>query len=158
MRYGPATLLMAILISATSVVLADKATSKAHEDSSSPDLGLWSSAMYDEMLEQVWQQLLPKLHPPRGQKGPADKREAFKAAVREAYPYAEVRAAGNEIYGRHFTKTERAELAAFFNSPTGLKYNRLASTLRAEHGALMGAVVQKRLPAALEKRGLELDD
>ena len=158
MRYVPATLLVAIFISATPVVLADKAPSKAQDESSSLSAAVFSSAMYDQMLDQVWQQLLPKLHPLRGQKGPAGKREAFKAAVREAYPYEELRAAGNEIYARHFTKNERDELAAFFNSPTGKKYNRLASTLKAEHGALMGPVVQQRLPAALKKRGLELDD
>lgn len=51
---------------------------------SAPRLARDVSAKRTTSAFAVWQPLLPRLHPLRGQKGPADKREAFKAAVSDA--------------------------------------------------------------------------
>ena len=111
-------------------------------------------AAYDVMIEQLYQQMSASIRQAAGQEIPSDKQEALRAAVKEVLPYKELVSWSAEVYTKHFTHKEIADMAAFYRTPTGKKVARLLPTLSGEVGAKIGPLMMTRMPEVLKKHGL----
>ena len=109
---------------------------------------------YEAMLDQMYSQMSTALQQ-GGQKGfPPEKQAALKAAVKECLSYEELVAWTGEVYAKHFTTREIADLKTFHETPTGRKVARLLPTPAGEVGAKLTPLLMSRMPAAMKKHGL----
>src|SRR5689334_5431914 len=104
---------------------------------------------YDQMLQGMIKQMLA------AQPGaPPDTAEKMGRALREVIPYDEMVAITARVYVKYFDDEDIAVLTKFYGSPTGKKTSKLLPEIMSETMKETVALVQQRLPAALEKQGL----
>jgi len=99
--------------------------------------------------------MLEKVRPQRGHKVPLDKLGTLRAVAKESVPYSDLVKWCATVFGKHFSKSELEEIGTFFGSPTGKKYTAVESEMKAELGAMTSKLIEERLRAALNRRGLE---
>jgi hypothetical protein len=112
---------------------------------------------YNSLIEKMSDRMIGNVHKMVGKENVGDKRNALKAALREALVYEALLALTSEVYGSHFTKDEIKVIGAFFQTPAGRKYDQLQTILKEEFTTKLGPRSQERLPIALKRHGLSLE-
>jgi hypothetical protein len=112
-------------------------------------------AAYDAMLDQFQRGVAASMAQMGAGAFPADKQQALNAAVKECLPYEELLSWTGDVYSKHFTEKEVADLAAFYKTPTGKKLAGLLPQLTGEIGAKVSPIIMTRLPPALKKHGIK---
>jgi hypothetical protein len=158
MRLLLAVFFAAVLSVQTSSMQAGEESNKPSTESFDFGKSLFPPADYERMMDILSETLAATVQPRPGYKVPANRLQTVRAAAKEAVPYKDVVKWCGEVFARHFSKRELEEIATFFRSPTGRKYDESLPAMRQEMNAMTGRLIEERIRAGLKRRGLEAID
>jgi hypothetical protein len=107
-----------------------------------------------EIMFQMSSQILRTFQQMQGREDSAPELGRFRDAMAEAMTYEEMIAIAARIYEAHFTERELAEILAFYQTETGIKFTREVPAMMSESMRATANIVQTRIPALLKKHGL----
>jgi hypothetical protein len=111
---------------------------------------------YSTMIDQMTDQMTASLAQ-RGAAPSAELVSRLKKVVKECVPYEEMVLWTADVYASRFSVNEIQDLATFYKTPTGRKASKLLPQIMGETGKKMGEVMMTRMPAAMQKYGLNPD-
>jgi hypothetical protein len=152
---------MAAHVAALIVVLGSglSACSGSSTDKTATALEVARMAMpedaYGATLRVIVDQMLQMLASQQGQAPPAGMAEKISAAIMEAMPRDDLMKASADIYAARFTVQELDQLRAFYATDAGTKLAKQMPEITRDISAFTTSAVQRNLPAALKRQGIE---